>query len=83
MQMQVGAYVMWGLTAAYCICVMCCWSNIKLSARLMECASQFVGENKKLLFSPLFSYFNIAWFFAFWLVCATYLYTIGDVVPPT
>ena len=83
MQMQVGAYVMWGLTGAYLICVMCCWNNITLSARLMECASEFIGENKKLLLSPLFSYFNIAWFFAFWLVCAVYLYTIGDVVPPT
>ena len=71
---------MFVLTGAYVVCVACCWSNIVLAGRIMEAASQFVSSNKKILFTPLVSYFNILWFGALWLTCAVFLYSVGPPV---
>lgn len=72
-----GAIVAWVVGAAYMICVCCCWKNISLGATIMECASQFVSQNLRVVTLPVIAYLVCLPVFIIWTACATYLYSIG------
>lgn len=59
------------------ICVCCCWKNISLGASIMECASEFVAQNLRIVALPVVSYLIVIPVFIIWTGCAIYLYSIG------
>jgi len=75
-----GAYVSFVLAIAYMICVCCCWKNISLGASIMECASEFVSQNLRIIALPIVSYLVVIPVFIIWTFCAVYLYSIGTPV---
>lgn len=77
-----GAGVMWALALATLFCICCCWNNIMLGAALMQAASEFVTANLRIMITPLLSYCLVLIFFAWWVVSATWLYSMGNVVAP-
>ena len=77
-----GAGVMWALALATLFCICCCWNNIMLGAALMQAASEFVTANLRIMITPLLSYVLVLTFFAWWVVSATWLYSMGNVVAP-
>lgn len=72
-----GAFVSWGVGLVYMICVCCCWKNISLGATIMECASQFVSQNLRVVTLPIIAYLVCLPVFIIWTACATYLYSVG------
>ena len=79
MYAQIGAYVAWAIAAIYLCFMCCCWSNISLGASIMEAASDFVSSNLRIVLLPVISYACSIVFFAFWIVVAVHLYSIGEV----
>lgn len=75
-----GALISWGVGLAYLICVCCCWNNIALGASIMECASEFVSSNVRIVALPVVSYIICIPIFCLWTFCAVYLYSIGEAV---
>lgn len=63
----------------YLICVCCCWKNISLGASIMECASEFVASNVRIVAIPLISYIIIVPIFVLWVFVAVHIYSIGTV----
>jgi hypothetical protein len=75
-----GMVISWLVGLAYFICVICCWKNIALGASIMECASEFVSQNIRVVSLPVIAYFIVIPVFILWTYCAIYLYSIGDAV---
>jgi hypothetical protein len=65
------------ITALY-ICLICCmWSAIRLGAAIMETASDFISENKKIVLLPFFSYLFCAPIIVWWTATAIFIYGLG------
>lgn len=45
----------------------------------MECASEFVSGNLSVVALPIISYIVAILFFAYWIVSAVFVYSVGDV----
>jgi hypothetical protein len=43
----------------------------------MECASEFVAENLRIVFLPLIVYTIAVIYFIFWLLAVVWLYSVG------
>jgi len=43
----------------------------------MECASEFVAENLRIVFLPLIVYIIAVIYFIFWLLAVVWLYSVG------
>ena len=63
----------------YAICICCCWKNIALGASIMECASEFVASNARIVLVPVIAYVVVIPIFTMWVFVAVHLYSIGDV----
>jgi hypothetical protein len=65
------------ITALY-ICLVCCmWKAIKLGAAIMETASGFISENKKVVVLPFLSYIFCFPVIVWWTATAIYIYGLG------
>lgn len=73
-----GMCVSWGVGLLYLICICCCWKNIALGASIMECASEFVAGNVRIVALPVIAYIIVIPIFIMWTFCAIYLYSIGE-----
>ena len=73
-----GAYVSWAICLIYALFVCCCWKNISLGASIMECASEFVSQNLRIVLLPVFAYAVVIPVFIIWTYCAVHLYSIGE-----
>lgn len=74
-----GAYVAWGFAVVYFFFICCCWKNISLGASIMEAASEFVSSNLRIITLPVIAYTICIPFMVYWVVSATYIYSIGEV----
>ena len=76
---QIGAGLAFALALIYLICVCCCWSNITLGAQIMSVAADFLTSNLRIVFLPFGTAFVVFLFMIWWLACAAWIYTVGDV----
>lgn len=74
-----GMAIGFALAGIYAIFICCCYHNISLGASIMEAASDFVSQNLRIIFLPIFAYVFALVFFAYWVVTCIYLYGVGDV----
>jgi len=65
------------LTVAYMILVCCMWRAIALGAAVMETASDFIGDNKKVVFLPFIAYFFCLPIVAWWTATSVFIYGLG------
>jgi hypothetical protein len=72
-----GAFVSWGVAVLYAIFMCCCWKQISLGASVMKAASDFVASNLRIIALPVISYLIAFAFFAFWVIAAVHIYSIG------
>lgn len=72
-----GAIVSWIIGLIYTVFICCCWKNIALGASIMECSSNFVSSNLRIMLLPVTCYLICMPFIAYWLVTALYLFSIG------
>jgi len=69
--------VSWALAFLYMCFMCCCWSNISLGATIMECASEFVSSNFRIIALPIVAYIFSFLFLVYWVVTAVFVYSIG------
>ena len=74
---QYGAIAAWFVAFVYLICMCCCNKNISLGASIMECASEFVSQNIRIVVLPLIAYFLSMIFMVYWVFTAVYLFSVG------
>lgn len=72
------AYGIWGLAGLELICVCCCWTAIKVAIAVYKTTSQYVSSNLRIQLLPLFSWFSLAIWGGVWIVCAVFVYSVGD-----
>lgn len=65
------------LTVAYMVLVCCMWRAIALGAAVMETASDFIGDNKKVVFLPFIAYFFCLPIVAWWTATSVFIYGLG------
>lgn len=58
--------------------MLCCWRNIALGAAIMECSSDFLSSNIRVITLPVISFIVSAAFFLYWVATAVFLYSIGE-----
>lgn len=73
-----GAIAAWVIAFVYFCFIVCCWKNISLGASIMEAASEFVTSNLRVMFLPVTAYLFCVPYIIYWVVTATYLYSIGE-----
>lgn len=73
-----GAIIAWSLAGIYLCFIICCWKNISLGASIMECASEFVAGNLRVLWLPILSYIVCVPFIFYWVITAVFLYSMGE-----
>ena len=74
---QIAAGVIWAFAALYLCFICCCWRNIAIGASIMECSSEFVSENLRIIVLPIIVYFIAVIYFIFWLLAVVWLYSVG------
>jgi hypothetical protein len=79
-KMAMAGAIFCGIVAVlYAVCICCCWKNISLGASIMECASEFVASNSRIVLVPVIAYILVVPIFVMWTFVAVHIYSIGDV----
>lgn len=80
-KVALAALVIAGLLfVCFIICLCCTWKAIALGAAIMETASEFIGQNKKLVFFPFLAYLLCVPVLLWWIVTAIFVYGLGEPV---
>lgn len=66
------------LTVIFMACICCMWKAISLGAEIMETASDFIGENKRVLALPFFSYLFSVPIVLWWTSTSIFIYGLGE-----
>jgi hypothetical protein len=74
----VGSIVIWVIVVLYTLFVCCFWKSIKLGASIMEAASQFISQNKRIMFLPLIAYICCLPIIAWWTATTIWIYGLGE-----
>ena len=73
-----AAYGTWGFLGLYILCMLCCCNRIRLAVAIMEATADFVASNLRVFILPIISFFVIIVFFAWWVVTALFVYSVGE-----
>lgn len=72
-----GAAIIWIIVALYMIFICCFWKAIALGASIMEASSEFLTENKKIVFLPIVMYIFSMPVILWWTSATIYIYGLG------
>ena len=72
-----GAVIIWIIVLAYFCFLVCFYKAIQLGASIMEAASEFITENKKIVFIPMIAYVLCLPIIAWWTAASIYIYSMG------
>jgi len=74
-----GTFILFAiLTAMFIVCICCMWKAISLGAAVMETASDFIGENKRVVFLPLVAYILSVPIVLWWTMTSIFIYGLGQ-----
>lgn len=71
-------FVVFGLSFFF---VICAFNRIRIAVAIVKTASLFINDVKSVLLVPPFFILLFAFFWAFWISAALFLYSIGEVDP--
>lgn len=74
---KAGSYVIWAIVALYCFFICCNWKAISLGASIMETASEFIVENKNIIYVPVIAYVTCLPIIIWWTASAVFIYGLG------
>ena len=66
------------LTGVFVVCICCMWKAIALGASVMETASDFIGENKRVVILPFLAYILSIPIILWWTLTSIFIYGLGD-----
>lgn len=73
----VGSIVIWVIVGLYCFFILCNWNAISLGASIMETASEFIVENKTIIYLPCVAYGICLPIIIWWTASAVFVYGLG------
>lgn len=79
--LEIGAYVLWGLSALYILIVLCCIGRIKLGIAIFKATADFIGDVKTVFIVPFSFTLLIGIWMLFWTVSAAFIFSIGTPEP--
>jgi len=71
------AYVMFGLTAVYLLCVCCCCNSIRLAIAVFEATCDYINTNKLVLVLPFVTCIVSFIWYVIWLSAAIFIFSVG------
>jgi hypothetical protein len=72
-----GCIAIWIIVILYTFFIICNWSAISLGASIMETASEFITENKTIIYVPCVAYSICLPIMVWWTAAAIYVYGLG------
>lgn len=66
------------LTVVFMVCICCMWKAISLGAAIMETASDFIGDNKRVLVLPFLAYIFSVPIILWWVSTSIFIYGLGE-----
>lgn len=77
--MTYTAYGIFGLCALYLLVLLCCCNRIRLGVAIMQTTADYINSTTRIFWVPVFFFFVICCFFAYWIVSAIFIWSVGDV----
>jgi len=78
-KVALGAMIVFAIfTVLFIVCICCMWKAIALGAAIMETASDFIGENKKVVILPFMSYLFSVPIVLWWTASSIFIYGLGE-----
>jgi hypothetical protein len=74
---KAGTTVIACIVVLYTCFILCNWSSISLGASIMETASEFVVENKSIIYQPFIGYAVCLPIIIWWTISAVFIYSMG------
>jgi hypothetical protein len=79
--LEYTSYVLWGLTGAFALAVLCCLNAIKVGIAVYKTTARFVQANMEIFLMPAaVALIAMVWFLV-WLSAAVYLFSVGTPEP--
>jgi len=81
--LDIAAYTIWGLFGFYCLCVLCLYYSIKISAKVLKVSARIVYLNMKVVLVPIFGMIISLVWIGWWIYDSLWLFSIGEVTSST
>ena len=72
------AIVLWVLSGIFLLLILCLIGRIKLAAKMMQAAADFITDRPSVLLVPIIYTFLTAGFIIWWMVTFLYMYSVGE-----
>ena len=76
--MEVLQYVCFGIAAVWFLFILCMCNKIRLSVALLEATAKYIHNNCCINFVPFLFFILTAIWYAYWIVSAIYICSIGE-----
>jgi hypothetical protein len=73
------AYALFALCAFYLLAVLCCCNKIRLGIAIMTTTTDYINSTTRIFLVPIFFFFVLILWMAYWVVSAIFIYSVGDV----
>jgi len=77
--MDIMAYCCWGLSAIFFCIVMCAWSSIQISIKILRTSARVVSQNLRVIFVPVFGIFVVIVWVALFCFGMIWLFSCGEI----
>lgn len=77
--LRIAAGVCWFFAFIYCACLICMWKSLQISLAVLECASDFVGSNLRIVFVPIVFFVMNVIVFIFWILAVIAIFSVGEI----
>lgn len=74
-----SSYFSFGLAGAYLLVLLCCCNKIRLGIAIMRTAADFIRDTYRVFLVPIFFFFAIAIWMAYWIVSIVFIWSVGDI----
>ena len=76
--LNIGSYVIWGLTGIYFLAVLCSYTAIKISVKVLRVAARVIMSNMRMIIVPIVGIVTIVVWILFFAYCLLWLMSCGD-----
>lgn len=79
--LEYTSYVIWGITGAFALTILCCLNAIQVGIQVFKTTIRFVLSNMEIFIMPaIVSVLTMVWFLV-WLLAAIYIFSVGTPEP--
>jgi len=76
--LNICSYILWGLTAIYCLALLCCWFSLKIAIKILKVSARVIMNNMRMVVIPLFQIVLTVVWIGLSLYCFLWLMSVGE-----